>query len=418
VSTKDRAPRLLCVYQHAPTPGAPGIYRHRLYLAELVRRGWHVDLVSTPINYMTGTVPGRYARRAYLREQLDGIDTHWVWASGGIHASKLKRASNYVTFAAAALFRGLTLPRPDVVLVSSPPLPVGLLGPLLGRRFRVPWLLEVRDIWPESAASVGWLEPSSRAYRALERLAHALARDAAAAIVPTPGLTDLVRAHGAQHVEVVSGAVVDGARSPETRASVRRALGIADDCCLFLYLGAVGVANGLDLIVDAAAELAPGVPAVVLIIGDGSARQGLESRVAREGHQNVRILDPVPKDQVNDYLAASDVCLHILRPDPVFATALPSKVLDYFSAHRPFVTSVPGLPQKLAEESGGGFAPTPGALASELRRWTELEPSERAELGRQSFEYGLANFGLTPSVDRLEHLLRSTIDRGRPKGSS
>jgi hypothetical protein len=91
---------------------------------------------------------------------------------------------------------------------------------------------------------------------------------------------------------------------------------------------------------------------------------------------------------------------------------LPSKVLDYFSAHRPFITSVPGLPQKLAEQSGGSFAPTADALARDLRRWTELQPSERAEYGQRGFEYGIANFGLTPSADRLEHLLRSTIEHG------
>jgi colanic acid biosynthesis glycosyl transferase WcaI len=410
----EGSPRLLCLYQHAPTPGAPGIYRHRLFLAELVRRGWHVDLISTPLNYMTGTVPSRYARKPYVRERLDGIETHWVWASGGIHASKLRRASNYVTFSALALARGATLTRPDVILVSSPPLTVGFLGPLLSARFKAPWLLEVRDIWPESAASVGWMTPTSRAYRALERGAHYLARDATAVVVPTPGLTDLVRAHGARHVEVVSGAVVDAAQPKETRDAVRKALGIGDDTCLFLYLGAVGVANGLDVILDAALQLRDDVPAELLIIGDGSARQRLAERLARERIGKVRILDPVPKDRVGDYLAASDVGLHILRPDPVFATALPSKVLEYFSARRPFITTVPGLPQKLAEESGGSFVATSGELAAEVRRWTELALSEREELGRRSFEYGFANFGFTRSVDRLERLLRSTMEDEMP----
>jgi hypothetical protein len=95
------ARRLLCIYQHAPTPGAPGIYRHRLYLAELVRRGWHVDLISTPINYMRGTVPEAYAGRPYVREVIDGVVHHWVWAWSGVHRSRGHRALNYATFAAA-----------------------------------------------------------------------------------------------------------------------------------------------------------------------------------------------------------------------------------------------------------------------------------------------------------------------------
>jgi hypothetical protein len=110
-----RRRRLLCVYQHAPTPGAPGIYRHRLLLAELVRRGWHVDLVSTAVNYMTGEIPPRYARRPYVRETIDGIVHHWVFASTGIHASRVRRALNYASFATSAFLRAATLRRPDVV---------------------------------------------------------------------------------------------------------------------------------------------------------------------------------------------------------------------------------------------------------------------------------------------------------------
>ena len=405
----ERGPRLLCIYQHAPTPGAPGIYRHRRYFAELVRRGWHVDLISTPRNYMTGLVPAPYARKLYARERLDGIHMHWVWASGDIHASKLRRAANYATFAAAALGRAATLPRPDLALMSSPPLSVGTLGPLLRRRFRVPWLLEVRDIWPESAASVGWLEPESRAYRAIDRVARHLTSTASAVIVPTPGLVEGVRSHGAKRVEVVPGSVIDAAGTPEQRAATREELGVASDECLAVYLGAIGVANGLDLLLDAAALVSPDVRLSVLIVGDGSARNDLSRRIDRERLQNVTMLPAVPKERVEDYLAASDVCLHLLRPDPVFAAALPTKVLEYFSAHRAFITTVPGLPQQLAVESGGGFAPSAVSLAAELERWARLPPEERRAKGELSFAYGHERFGLASTVDHLERVLRSVL---------
>ena len=71
--------RLLCVYQHAPTRGAPGFYRHRRYFAELVERGWHVDLISCPVDYLTGQIADGYASRLYTREVLDGITHHWIW---------------------------------------------------------------------------------------------------------------------------------------------------------------------------------------------------------------------------------------------------------------------------------------------------------------------------------------------------
>jgi len=129
------AKRLLCIYQHASTP-EPGIYRHRLYLSELVRRGWHVDLISTPVNYMQGTVPVHYAHRASVPELIGGIHHHWVWALPELHRSRLHRATKYLSFAATASLRAATLPRPDVIWASFPPLPVGTLGELLSQRSR------------------------------------------------------------------------------------------------------------------------------------------------------------------------------------------------------------------------------------------------------------------------------------------
>jgi glycosyltransferase involved in cell wall biosynthesis len=399
------ARRLLCIYQHAPTPGAPGIYRHRLYLSELARRGWDVDLISTPINYMRGTVPDRYAGRPYVREVIDGVTHHWVWASSSVHRSRGHRAMNYATFATAAAIRGATLARPDLIWASSPPLPVGTIGELLARRFRRPWVLEVRDLWPESAVSVGWLREETQLYRALDRLARRYARRAEAVLVPTPGLAEPVQRHGAATVCVVPGAVFDSARGVEVRMRARAELGVAPDSCLFVYVGALGVANGLQTLLDAAVEVAGDERMSFVLVGDGSDRRRLEQEVEHRRIPRVRILPPVPKERVPDILAASDVCLHLLRPDPLFAGALPSKVLEYLGAHRPFITTVPGVPERLAAESGGGFAASHEQLVAELRRWAAMDPDARKGRGEQAFQYGLENFSLAVNVSRLEAAL-------------
>lgn len=402
--------RLLCVYQHAPTPDAPGIYRHRLLLAELVRRGWVVDLISTPVNYMTGTTDPRYAAQRYTRETIDGITHHWVWASARIHESKRRRALNYVTFATSAATRGVRLTRPDVILVSSPPLSVGAVGPVLSRRFRRPWLLEVRDVWPESAASVGWLGEDSSAYRVLERTARGLSSRAASVVVPTPGLVAPLLRHGARRVTVITGTVVDAPPDPTARAARRASIGVAESTCLFLYLGSIGVANGIDTLFDAVALLPPHTDLAIAIVGDGSARAALAKRLAREPLPGVHLVGAVARAEVGSWLSASDVCLHLLRPDPVFATALPTKLLEYFGAHRPFVTTVPGLPQRIAERSGGSCAVGAEALAGELAGWTAMAPQERHAHGEVSFRFGTDRFGLEPVVDRLERVLVDAID--------
>ena len=404
--------RLLCIYQHAPTPGAPGIYRHRRLLAELASRGWYVDLVSTPINYMTGLVPDPYQGRAYRRETIDGVVHHWVWASGGIHASIRRRAANYATFAAAAGLRGATLPRPDVVLASSPPLPVGTLGELVARRHRVPWLVEVRDPWPESAASVGWIRRDSRLYRVLDRLATRATKQATGVVVTSPGLVELMERRGGREITVVTDSVVEIPVDHDTRTRVRCELGAHDGRCVFLYLGAHGAANGLDLLLDAVAALPHDVDASVVLAGDGGERVRLAERVARDGlAERVRLLGPVPKERAQDLLAASDVGLHLLRADSLFAYPVPTKMLEYLGSRRPVVTTVPGIPERLALESGGAFAPSATALASELERWSAMTPDERAERGERSLLYGIKGFGLQANADRLEAALLRAVDR-------
>ena len=422
-SENHSAVRLLCIYQHAPTPGAPGIYRHRTLLAELVRRGWTVDLVSSPINYMHGAAPEGYSGRWYRREVIDGVTHHWVRASEDVHRNMKRRALNYVTFAMTATAFASTLPRPDVIWASSPPLSVASVGRALSRRFRRPWVFEVRDLWPETASSAGLLDENTRLYRLVDRFARTYASKADGVLVPTPGLVDMVKEHGAKDVTLVTGAISDNPTDPEVRRRERELLDVPDGACLFAYMGAHGIINGLDGLLDAIELVAAGSgsgsgPDDVrfVLAGDGSAREQLQRRLAERPIPTLRMLGPVPKDRVLEILAASDVALHMLRPDPLFASALPTKVLEYFGAHRAFITTVPGLPERLALESGGGFAPDVDGLAREIVRWSAMSPAERSERGDQAFAYGNERFGLEATVDRLEELLMRTVGRAERNG--
>lgn len=379
-----------------------------------MRRGWAVDLVSTPRNYMTGQLPDGYRRRPLLTETIEGIAHHWVWTPGGIHRSRVKRVANYATFAAAAAARAAVLPRPDVVFVSSPPLPVAGLGPLLSRRFRCPWVLEVRDVWPESAVSVGWLQEESFAYGLLARLARAATSRADRVVIPTPGLEPFVQHHGADEVVLLTGTVVPRPDEPERRRRARERLGIGEGECVFLYLGAVGVANGLEMLVDAAARLGEETPPLhIFVVGDGSAREALEATLAARSLDSVTLLPAVSRNEAENLLAAADVGLHLLRPDPVFGSALPTKVLDYLGARLPFVTTVPGLPTEVALASGGAAASSAEELTDELERWARLDPETRRARGEQAQRYGVERFGLTAGADRLEAMLDEMLGDDR-----
>jgi glycosyltransferase involved in cell wall biosynthesis len=246
---------------------------------------------------------------------------------------------------------------------------------------------------------VGWLREETLLYRALDRLARGYARRAGAALVPTPGLADPVRGHGAATVTVVPGAVFDAARGDEVRARARAELGVQEETCLFVYIGALGVANGLQALLDAAVEVGDDARTAFVVIGDGSDRARLEQEVHRRRITSVRILPPIAKERVPDVLAAGDVCLHLLRPDPLFAGALPSKVLEYLGAHRPGCPRAPGARERRrlrpvgraagrgAAHVGGdgrGRAAAPGRAGLPLRQRALLPGGQRRPARRRA----------------------------------
>ena len=257
---------------------------------------------------------------------------------------------------------------------------------------------------------MGWLHSEGTAYRLLARFAHSVTRRAPAVIVPTPGLEPLVRAHGAREVCVLPGIVSARQPDPDRRHRTRARLGISEDQCLFLYLGAIGVANGLDLLLDAVDSLPDEVPAHVVVAGDGSARRSFAEAVTTRRLNRITLLPPVDQEGVGDLLAAADVGLHLLRPDPVFGSALPTKALEYLGAALPFVTTVPGLPSEVAVASGGAAVSSATDLTREFVSWSAATGDERRTRGQQALRYGLDNFGLEANVSRLEGLLEQILD--------
>jgi hypothetical protein len=173
------------------------------------------------------------------------------------------------------------------------------------------------------------------------------------------------------------------------------------------------VANGLDMLLDAVDLVPRDDPMAVVVAGDGGALGDVSARLRREGLDRICLLGAVPRARVREILAASDVGLHLLRADALFETALPSKVLEYFGAHRPFITTVRGLPQRLAVQSEGGFAGSAGDLARKMSEWARLDPAERTRRGEAAFRYGIERFGVETTVDGLEALFDTCVLEGR-----
>jgi glycosyltransferase involved in cell wall biosynthesis len=380
------------VLNHFAVPrDEPGGTRH----VELFGRldGWSSLVVASRLNLTTGEPQA--PEPGFLPVPVLAYEGNGV-----------RRVLNWVSYAATATWAGLRQPRADVVYGSSPHLLAGLAAWLLARVRRSTFVLEVRDLWPQVLLDMGQLTAESRVYRLLEQLEGFLYRNAAAVVVMAPGSRRHVEARGVAPQDVVyipNAADPDDFRPSAPRDELRRRYGF--DRLTFVYTGAHGPANGLDLLLDAVATI-DDLDIEVVLVGSGVEKGRLVSRVSDEGVQRLRFMDAVPKTEIADVLAAADVGLHVLADVELFSYGVsPNKVFDYMAAGVPVLTNSPGVVADLVESAHGGIAVGPRELARGLRQFAGLTEGERARLGAAGRTWIGDNQSRTAMAGRLADLL-------------
>ena len=370
--------RILILTQYfTPEVGATSTRVHS-FAAGLAERGHHVDVVCEIPNHPQGVVRDGYRGRPVRRQRLDGFHGHWVWVRTRPEKTRRDRLLFYGSYLASATAWGSLLPRPDIVLASSPPLPVALAGALLARRHRVPFVMDVRDLWPAAAVAVGELG-DPRALRVAERLERFLYREAAAITTVTePFVSHIARVAGdPAKVALIPNGTTRFWLDAAAREPDRGALGLPGDEFVWTYAGNVGLAQGLDSAIEAAGMLGPGFRLVIL--GDGAQRSALERQAAEVANGNVEFRGQVPEDRAADVLRASDALFVSLAPDPVLHSFVPSKLFDFCAVGRPVIVAADGEPHRMAAESGAArpvAAGDPHSLAVAVRD-LERSPDDR-----------------------------------------
>ena len=327
-----------------------------------------------------------------------------------------RRIAAFLRFAAGCALAALRTPRPDVIYATSPPLTMALPAMLAALRHRAPFVFEVRDLWPEAPIQMGALRnPLLRwAARLLERLAY---RRAAAIVGLSPGICEGVLAAGVppERVHLVPNAADLELFSPERNGrALRERLGLGDRFVCG-YFGAMGEANDLTSVIEAAAHLRKREVSFVLL-GGGKRRAALE-RLARErGADNVVFLDPVPdKQTVAELAAASGACLTIFKDVPVLATNSPNKLFDTFAAGRPAIVNMNGWMRELVEGHDAGLYVRAGDALdlSEKVGWLAANPELAERLGRNARALAEREFDREALAGRVLELLER-VGRDKP----
>jgi glycosyltransferase involved in cell wall biosynthesis len=404
----------ICIVNHfALPPGASGGPTRHLGLSRaLARRGHEVTIVASAFDHYTRTWH-RTLDGPCSVETIDGVTYAWVRTPP--YRRTAGRIPNMLTFAARTALRRTSgaLALPDVVIGSSPHLLAAWAARRLARRAAVPFVVEVRDVWPQSLIDLGDFGPRHPAMIALRRLEQSLYRSADHVLCVPPLAVEHVLASGgrAGAVSVLPNGVELSAAPAAPAAPARAASPFT-----VVYAGTIGHANGLEVCVDAAAVLAArGVDDVRFrLVGAGPERGRLAERIAAAGLRNITIDEPVRQDEVPALLATADACLMILRDSPVFRWGVsPTKLFDYFAAAKPVVFAVSSPVDPVAEAGAGvrAAAGDPVALADAVLRLRDTDPAEREAMGRRGRRYAEERHGFDALASQLEHVLDAVVRR-------
>jgi glycosyltransferase involved in cell wall biosynthesis len=396
--------RVLLISQYyAPEVTAASV-RVQSFAEGLAARGHEVEVICELPNHPTGVVAEGFRGRQVRRSE-NGVDVRHVWVRARPEKTTLNRLLFYGTFAASAAAAGMSARRPDVVLVSSPPLPAAAAARMVARRHRVPWVFDVRDLWPEAAVILGELR-GDRVIAAAERLERGLYESAARIVVVTePFRADIAaRTSDPEKIELISnGTTRLWLETGEGKAN-RSAAGLPEDEFVWAYGGNLGIAQGLEAAVDAAARLGEGHR--LLLIGDGPRLGALRDQAGSLPGANVEFRPLMPPAEAAAVLRACDALLVPLAARPELEKSVPSKLFDCAALGRPLIVAAAGEPRRLAEEAGAGIAVPPedaAALADAVARLRD-DPELAGRLGERGRAFGAENLR-ERGIERLERVL-------------
>ena len=414
--------KILYVSQYFPPEmGAPA--GRAAELSRLWAEDDHEVTVLTGFpNHPTGIVPPKYRpkfRRLVARETYHGVNVIRTWLLPFPNRKPYERMLNYSSFCVSSAATGVFLHRPNVVIATSPQLLVGLSGWWLARCNGVPFVFEVRDLWPESLAAVGMGSHDSPLHRSLAKIAGFLYRSCDRLVVVTPAFKEYLVEHWRlpeEKIFVVENGVETSLFSRlAPNLAIRRELG-AEGKFVASYIGTMGNAHGLETLLEAATLLRERTPNVLfLLVGEGAEKERIVSLARSRELTNVRFVGQQAREKIPAYITASDACLVLLKRSELFKTVLPTKMLEFMSCSRPVILGVDGYAREVLEQANAGIFVTPenpAALADAVIQLAD-DPALRESLGRNGRQHVLQYFSRQHTAKVYLDVLQDLLERGQ-----
>ena len=322
---------------------------------EWVKAGHSVTVITCFPNFPKGKIYDGYKNKLYQKEQIDGIEVIRVWSYITANKGFFKRTLDFISYSVTSFFAGLFV-NTDVIVATSPQFFTALSGRTLAFFKRKPWIMEVRDLWPESIKTVGAMK-DNLFIRYFEWQEIRCYKSAKKIIVVTDSFkkTLIERGIDGDKISVVKNGVDRVLFAPQPKDfTLMEEMGL-NGKKIIGYIGTHGMAHKLDFIMDCAKNMSGKNDYHFLFIGSGAEKDALLAKQKAENITNVTLLDSVPKNQVNRYISILDLALINLRKSDLFKTVIPSKIFENACMQIPIIMGVEGEAQEIVESYGAGL---------------------------------------------------------------
>ncbi len=380
-------------------------------------RGHEVTVVTNFPNHPTGVIPEAYRGKAFQIEDVEGLRVIRCRTYATPNQGFVRRTLGHLNFMLQAVLQATPhLRRTDVLVASSPTLFSAVAAFAISRRLGVPFVLEVRDLWPAIFVDLGVIR-NRAVIRVLELLELFLYRRSRAVVTVTRAFARDIVARGIdpEKVHVIhNGVDLEAFQPGPPDAALVSRLGLTGKLVV-LYCGAHGISHALQRILDVAERLRADPEVHFLFVGEGAEKQALVARARSLALPNVTFEPAVSRERVPTFYRSADVCLVPLRAVPLFRSFVPSKMFEILACGRPIIASLEGEAAEILEASGAAIVVPPedvGALAGAVRKLAADSPLRR-ELARRGRPFVAAHYDRDALAGRYLDILEGLLGDAR-----
>ncbi|MBN1578445.1 MAG: glycosyltransferase family 4 protein [Chitinispirillaceae bacterium] len=327
-----------------------------------VAEGNEVTVVTCFPNCPEGVIYQGYKNSFRSIDRIDGITLLRIWTYIAPNKGFLKRICNYLSYMICSFFHCITMRNVDLIIATSPQFFCGWAGVLLHWFRKWPFILEIRDIWPESIVTVGAMK-KSKFIRFLEILELKMYRSADHIVTVGEGYRRRITGKGiaGDKISVVINGVDLDRFKPLREAPLTREKYTGEGRFVCSYIGTVGMAHGLEVVLEAAkiCKNTGRDSDLFWIVGDGAQRTDLEADARENGLDNIIFTGRLPKEEMPEIITASDCCLVHLKKSELFGTVIPSKIFELMAMNIPIIMAVGGEAQDIVIQGNAGVVMEP-----------------------------------------------------------